>query len=516
MNNSFAGKRVVVMGLGRFGGGVGAVRWLAEQSARVLVTDLACAADLADPLDAIRDLLDAGRVELRLGGHDTADFRGVDLVVVSPAVVKPWENPFILTAVESGARITTEIRLLVERLPRRGRVIGVTGTAGKSTTAAMIAHILRSVCAPAPQSPERKRGVAADPANGRDARSTDATNGRDARSTGGARVWLGGNIGGSLLPRAAEIGPDDWVVLELSSAMLYWLGDWFVGRTDEAGFSPHVAVVTNITPNHLDWHGDFAQYAACKANITAFQSSGDRVVGGDAGADGPRTINADKIEPLAVIGAHNHRNAALAVAGVTGALAARGVDDRGRAARALVTFSGLPHRLQRVAEAPRDHGVIRAFNDSKCTTPEAAALAVRAFDESSVNSGTGVSPVEKSVLPVYLIAGGYDKGVDLSPMIAEAARCRAVYTIGATGSTITRLVRDAGGRAEECSTLDRAVARALAAAGPGDVILLSPGCASWGQFTNYEERGRRFTNLVRAGLGLGPAPEPVFVMPAQV
>ncbi|RMH30503.1 MAG: hypothetical protein D6693_00260 [Planctomycetota bacterium] len=483
----WAGRRVVVMGLGRFGGGAGAARWLAEQGADVLVTDLADAGALDEPLASIRDLVDAGRVTLRLGGHDEADFAGADTVVVSPAVPRPWENRFILAAAERGARMTTEIRLLVERLPDRGRVVGVTGTAGKSTTAAMIAHILRRL---AP-----------------------------------GRTWLGGNIGGSLLPRAHEIEPEDWVVLELSSAMLYWLGDWFVGRRDEPGWSPHVAVVTNVAPNHLDWHGEFAHYERCKRTILAHQRPGDRAIDGRAGAPECET---------ALAGAHNRRNAGLAVAATR---AMRGTDDDADAMRdATASFTGLPHRLQLVAEVERDGGVIRAVNDSKSTTPEATALAVQAFAEVTdsgatgappnawVEGGTGVSPVVAveggagvspvvASIPVHLIAGGFDKGVDLTPMVGPAARCRGVFTIGATGPALARLVQHAGGRAEACGGLDQAVAQAVSRARPGETVLLSPGCASWDQFTNYEERGRRFTALVRAGLGLSPAPEGLFEMP---
>jgi len=490
------------MGLGRFGGGAGAVRWLVDQGADVLVTDLADADTLAEPIASIRDLVDAGRVSLSLGGHDAEAFHTADALVVSPAVPRPWENPFIRAAVEHGVRLTTEIRLLVERLPRRDRVIGVTGTAGKSTTAAMIAHILRAI-ARAPRA-ERERGAAAS-ADGSDARSKADSDGLVARLPALSRVWLGGNIGGSLLTRVHEMAPEDRVVLELSSAMLYWLSDWFIGRREEPGWSPHIAIVTNITPNHLDWHGDFEQYKRCKHVLSAYQRPGDSLIDDSA----PEPAAAGRL-----VGAHNRGNAARSLAVVRSAL---GSSAPGAAALdgALESFTALPHRLQRVAEVEHGGGVVRAYNDSKCTTPEAAALAVMACATCTDNGGAGVLAVDGAV-PVHLIAGGSDKGVDLAPMVEVAARCRGVYTIGATGPTITRLICDMGGRAEECGDLEAAVGRAAHAARPGEVILLSPGCASWDQFKNYDERGRVFTGLVRAALGLPRADDSLFAMPAAV
>lgn len=549
MRRDLAGQRVVVMGLGRFGGGVGAARWLAGQGADVLLTDLAPAERLAESLVHIQDLIDAGAVRLRLGGHDERDFRNADLVVVSPAVPKPWENRFILTAVEAGARLTTEIRLLVEHLPNRGRTIGVTGTAGKSTTAAMIAHILRSIIA-----------------DGRDARPTESSiiDGRVARPTGdisstvdacflqGARVWLGGNIGGSLLPRVAEIAPDDWVVLELSSAMLYWLGDGFVGRREEAGWSPSIALLTNVSPNHLDWHGSFEHYQACKKNIVRFQRPGERdlvglflrgcscvhdkavtdsgtavsaVVGGDSTGETPVPLetpiplkqkesdaspdpnHATLLDELRVVGQHNRLNAAFAVDAAQAALASIGLDATQDALLGAVqSFPGLPHRLQIVACAPRDGGVIRACNDSKATTPEATALAIEAFaDDPAVGADR-----------IHLICGGYDKGLDLAPMVGPAAGCSSVLTIGAMGPELAAAIAKKDGRATECGRLDRAVEQAAEMARAGEVILLSPGCASWDQFSSYEERGRRFTELVRRRFGLEPAAEAIFQMPSEV
>lgn len=464
-------KRITVMGLGRFGGGVGVTRWLAESGApdaEILVTDLDPAEKLAGSLAQIDDLVRAGRVTLRLGGHNVSDFTTCDLVIANPAVPKPWENRFLRAAEAAGIPITTEIRLLVERLPNCDRTIGVTGTAGKSTTSAMIAHVLSNA----------------------------------ERRLGGGRVFLGGNIGGSLLPQAAWMAREDWIVLELSSAQLHWLGAG-IGYPVAAAWSPRVAVLTNIAPNHLDWHGSMEHYEASKRTIAGAHSSGRGLLILGAGVDERcerewRTRgNRDVVridEPLSsgtlrIPGVHNRINAAVACAAAGAAINVSPAE----LGSALSDFPGLPHRLQLVGEFSRDgaDGTIRVFNDSKCTTPEAAALAIGAFEEQG----------ECGASRIHLIAGGYDKKVDLSPMIPAAARCRSVYTIGATGPSIAGAVRSAGGRVIPCGELAAAVRAACEAAESGDAILLSPGCASWDQFTNFEERGDSFISLIRKEFG---------------
>ncbi|MFQ5473340.1 MAG: glutamate ligase domain-containing protein, partial [Dehalococcoidia bacterium] len=186
-------------------------------------------------------------------------------------------------------------------------------------------------------------------------------------------------------------------------------------------------------------------------------------------------------------GAHNKRNAALALA----CIEALDLDPR-RGEAELLSFAGLPYRLQLIGSFHLRRGItIRGYDDSKSTTPEAASLGIDAF---SVEQGE-VGPQR-----VHLICGGYDKGVDLEPLAAAAARCAGVYAIGATGMWITRRVQEHGGRSRWCETLGRAVRAAVDDAGDGDVILLSPGCASWDQFRSYEERGQEFDQLMRQHL----------------
>ncbi|TVQ63492.1 MAG: UDP-N-acetylmuramoyl-L-alanine--D-glutamate ligase [Phycisphaerales bacterium] len=472
---SLAGKRVVVMGLGRFGGGVGVTRWLCEQGADVLLTDLDDEARLAASLESIRDLVRSGAVTLRLGGHNVGDFTTHDLVVANPAVPKPWDNRFLRAATAAGVPITTEIGLLVERLPAGARTIGVTGSAGKSTTSAMLAHALRAAIA---------RGLAPNPPR---------------------NVHFGGNIGGSLLGALGTISEHDAIVLELSSAMLHWLGD---GAREHArnehfrgGWSPRIALMTNLAPNHLDWHGAFEHYARSKGAIFAHQRDGDIAIAGSPEAaalfadTGAQRIELppDEDDPawmrdlrLRIPGAHNRRNALMAL---TGAACALGCEPHALV-RTLDDFEGLPHRLRLVAERRVGAGVVRCYDDSKSTTPESTLLALRAFEE---EPGVGADRV-------HLIAGGYDKGVDLAPVARCAERIAGLYAIGATGPALVAAAGERArreGRAHDCATLERAVAIAIGRAQPGDVVLLSPACASWDQFTNFEERGDAFARLVR-------------------
>ncbi len=427
MPRNLEGQRVTVMGLGRFGGGVGVTRWLAAQGALVLVTDRDPEEKLVEPVAQIAELILKGQVSLRLGEHNVSDFTKTDLVIANPAVPTPWENRFLRSAQAAGVPISTEIRLLVERL-NRNRVIGITGSAGKSTTSAMAHHLLEK---------------------------------------SGLRSHLGGNIGGSLLNALSDIHRDDWVVLELSSAMLHWLGEG-VGDSDAKGWSPHVATLTNINPNHIDWHGTLEHYRECKLNIFRWQNAEDvQVRGEDVDVHAPRIA-------LKIPGSHNQCNARLAVETVH---RATGMPRDDMAFR-LSDFAGLPHRLQLAAERRG----MRFYNDSKSTTPEATVLAVASFDDPA---------------RVHLIAGGYDKGSDLSAIAALSPRIAAIHTIGKTGPALAATARAHGGFGAFDETLDGAVSHALGRMREGDILLLSPGCASWDQFVNFEQRGDEFVRLVK-------------------
>ena len=426
------GKRVTVMGLGRFGGGLGVTRWLARKGARVTVSDQAPPEELAESIAA----LDGLGVELHLGRHEGADVVNCELLVVNPAV--PFDSAYLGAARKAGVELTTEINLFLARC--RAPVVGITGSAGKSTTTAMTSAIL------ARQRP----------------------------------VHVGGNIGISLLDQLEGISPDHVVVLELSSFQLMYLPLLKRG--------PHVAVVTNLHPNHLDRHVTMEEYAGAKRNIFRFQGPEDvlvlnrddeAVASWRDGAPGKvRFFSADE-EPfdLKLPGRHNQANAQAAwVAASQFGLA------RGAAAEALAGFTGLPHRLQLVSER---HGV-RYFNDSKSTTPSETIAALESFPPRSV----------------IAIVGGYDKKVEFGELCAALVRrAEAVVVTGQTGERIALGVESIRPkppvpvvvRAFEFSP---AVDAACELAQPGDVVLLSPASASFDQFRNYEQRGDTFIQLI--------------------
>jgi UDP-N-acetylmuramoylalanine--D-glutamate ligase len=427
-------QRVTVQGLGRFGGGIAVAKWLAGQGARVLVTDKDPADKLADSMKQLTGL----PIDFRLGEHREDDFRNTDLVVASPAV--PLTSPFLQAARTAGVPITTEIRLFVERC-RAGRVVGVTGTKGKSTTTAMLAAML-----------ERKH-----------------------------KTWVGGNIGKSLLDDLPSIAEGDVEVLELSSFMLEHLRPM--------RWSPHVAVVTMIAQDHLDWHGSLDAYVDAKRVLIASQKPTDFAVLNetDAGCRSLAPSAAAQVRfygktiarpfDLKLPGAHNQVNAQ----GAFTAAACLGVswDD---AQAALKAYQPLPHRLELVHE---ERGV-RYYNDSIATIPEAAVAALNSFPAGRV----------------IQIVGGRQKDLPLGGMCdALAGRAKAVLCIGEKGPELAEKVRRSATNGtpavHDCADLAGAIRTAKQIAAEGDVVLLSTGCKSYDPFINFEQRGQAFARLAR-------------------
>jgi UDP-N-acetylmuramoylalanine--D-glutamate ligase len=428
---NYRGCRATIMGLGHFGGGAAAARWLARQGAIVTVSDSADETALAD---TVRSLADVPIAAFHLGGHREDDFRNADLIVVNPAV-KP-HSPWLAVARDSGARLSTELELFMEHCP--ATMIGVTGSNGKSTTTAMIAAILNA---------------------------------------SGHRTFLGGNIGGSLLDDLATITSDDWVVLEISSFQL-----WHFSRSARM---PHIAVVTGCTPNHLDWHADFTEYAETKRRLLAGQTPDDATVLNPFDREAaswskfvrgrlvppPRL---DDLPPLQVVGRHNRINAACAWAAASAAGCMPETICRG-----LEQFQPLSQRLELFAEVEGRF----FYNDSTATTPDSTIAALQSLDK-----------------PIWLLAGGKNKGFDFDALSAEVVRhARGAALFGSVAGQLHRQIMayDPRWPCVAVETMPEALEWCWSHSQPGDAIVLSPACASTDQFRNFRHRGEQFVELVQ-------------------
>jgi UDP-N-acetylmuramoylalanine--D-glutamate ligase len=461
MADRFVGKRVTVMGLGTRGGGVGVARFLAERGAVVTVTDAKPAEALADSIAA----LDGLPVRYVLGGHEARDFtpEGADMIVRNPGV--PRRTTMLQLARSYGLPIEMEMSLFLRLCP--APVIGITGTKGKTTTATLCAEMLRA---------------------------------RDPTTV------LAGNMGVTALGQLDRIEPETPVVLELSS--------WQLEALIEHGLAPRIAVLTNVSEDHLDHYDGYADYAATKRGITRHQQPDDYLVvnrdnpdswraceetvarvvpfgttdRGEVGAwlagdrlvwrwgDGEMTL--DRPATLALAGEHGASNAlsALAAARLRGA-----PSDAIR--HGLDRFAGVPHRQEVVGEVDG----VTFVNDTAATAPAAAVAALRTLARDLGRR-------------VHLIAGGHDKKTDLTDFAAEAAaRATAIHLLDGTATAgFAALLRAAGARpCGPYQSMDDAVAAARAGAQPGDVVLLSPGCASFGLFRDEFDRGDRFREAVR-------------------
>ncbi|MBA2518689.1 MAG: UDP-N-acetylmuramoyl-L-alanine--D-glutamate ligase [Chloroflexia bacterium] len=451
------------MGLGRYGGGAGVARYLAEAGAIVTVTDVQPQKQLTEALAELADL----PIRYVLGGHDEADFlpTGADLVVRNPGV--PRRAPPLELARRHGVPVEMEMTLFFRACP--APIIGVTGTKGKTTVSTLIAAMLR----------------AGDPA-----------------------TVLAGNMGVSALGRLDQIGPRTPVVIELSS--------WQLEGLLEHRLAPAIAILTLIAEDHLNTYDGFADYAATKRGITRHQTAGDTLVvnaddaeawwaaaaatarvfpfglrdrGGDGvwWVDGAARVRRDGEtwslaipDRPALAGSHHRRNVLAAIA----AAVARGAGaDAIRAG--LESYRGLRDRMEVVATIAG----ITYINDTTATAPVAAAAGLAALARRRV----------------HLLAGGADKQLDPEPLVAAAVtHAHAVYLFaGSATAAIDRALREQGVMpVGPFESMDAAVAAATLAAGPGDVVLLSPGCASFGLFQNEFDRGEQFRQAVR-GLEAG-------------
>ena len=476
------GKRILVMGLGVHGGGLGVARWLLRQGVHVTVTDMASPDALSTPLaqlDAAAAQL-GSRVRYTLGEHHADDFTRSDLVVINPAV-RP-DSPWLTLCRQAGVPIETEMTLFFRVCP--GPILGVTGTKGKTTTALMLAAMLREAFP-------------------------------DTVAAGNLRV--------SALEALETITAQTPVVLELSSFQLQRLG--------EVGLSPRYSLITNLSADHVNWHGSMAAYAHAKAQIFAHQGEDGVVVMrkvGDGGwgvegyrgrmilydatpgaetearitTDGWLVLGEDVLAHTSDIrlpGTHSRANALAAAA-----LAHSFGVSPAQIATALRGFAGVEHRLELVREIDGVYYV----NDTTATNPAAALAALEAI-----------------TTPIVLIAGGADKELEFAELgAAIAERVKALVLLeGSATRRLKKAIADCRLPIADCCNRQSAIgnrqsvegsyndfaaaieaARGLAEA--GDTILLSPGCASFGMFRNEFHRGEEFRRIVRS-MADTPLPE---------
>jgi UDP-N-acetylmuramoylalanine--D-glutamate ligase len=444
------GKKILVVGLGK--SGLAAALFLRRRGALVTVSDVRSAEQLAKEIPA---LIEAG-IMVEAGGHGLLTFRRQDLIVVSPGV--PLDTPELAQVKHFGLPVIGELELAARFL--KGHALAVTGSNGKTTTTTLLGEILKA---------------------------------------GGLPTLVGGNIGLPVIALIDDSAEDTWSVLEVSSFQL---------ETTEQ-FHPEIAVILNITPDHLDRHGSFENYCAAKERIFAAQTAEDFLVlnadNTPCAAAAARSVAkvywfsvehpvpqgawleqgsvvyrtaedapTEHVMPLRGIplkGSHNIENVLAAV------VAARLAGVPAEIIRhAVESFQAVEHRLEYVVT----HNGVAYYNDSKATNVDATAKAIAAF------SGG-----------IHLILGGKDKNSDYT-LLADLLRERvsAVYTIGSAAAKIESHLRGVVS-IYSCETLEKAVASAAAAARPGEVVLLAPACSSFDQFENYEQRGKVFKQLVK-------------------
>ena len=423
---SLSGCRAVVMGLGLHGGGVGVAQYLAAQGAVVTVTDLRDEGTLQPSLAELEGL----PLRYVLGRHEDADFRHADLVLRNPAV--PLDSPYLALAQEAGARIEMESSLFVKACPS-AFIAGITGTKGKTTTTIVLSQML---------------------------------------SAAGYHVVTAGNLRVSMLSQLGSITAETRVVLELSS----WQLEAFVPHA----YSPPLAVVTNVLPDHLNRYAGMDDYAAAKEINVRYQGPNDlAVLNRDnaytqaMGARAPGKVEwfsgQDVIPGMAdVLGSGAHQRENMAAAGA----AARQWDaNDGAIATTVRNFTGVPHRQELV----REWRGIRFINDTTATMPTATVACIEAIPG-----------------PKVLLLGGADKKLDFTGLAQaldlhkEEIRGIVLLEGSATDRLAAALPLPVAGR---YSDIQEALSKAVALARPGDAVVLSPGCASFGMFQHEFERG---------------------------
>lgn len=461
MNFDFCKKKVLIMGLGLHGGGVGTARFFADKGALLTITDMRTHDQLKKSIDVLKAY---NGITYVLGRHRKSDFLHADLIIKNPGV--PPTSPYLEFARRNRIPITTDMGIFFQLCP--ATIIGVTGTRGKSTTCVLIFKFLELFFA-------KNRRI----------------NGGNSR-----RVFLGGNIRTSVLDFIDTLTSHDVVVLELSSFQLDDLerDTW---RDAASKKSPHIAVLTNILRDHLNWHADMKSYIAAKEVIFKYQAKHDILFtnGSDpiikkitARAHGyvifPRL--AKKFIPIvdANLGYHYRSSVALAIA-----VAKYFKISSAIIASTLKKFNGLPGRQEHVG---RING-IHFINDTTATIPDASIAAIKRFR----------SLANKNHL--ILIAGGSDKQLKFSEM-ADAIVRFVDHLILLPGTATRQLCDELAKKknksatciAKQAQSMEQAVSMAILLAKKGDYILLSPGAASFGLFANEFDRGDKFTAAIKS------------------
>jgi UDP-N-acetylmuramoylalanine--D-glutamate ligase len=464
MMTDWNGKRVIILGGARQG--QAAARWLSRHDAHVTVNDRRTEQQMA----GARSALAGSKVSWVLGSHPLELLDQADILCISGGI--PLDNPLIVEAVKRSLPLTNDTQVFMEVLPCPA--IGITGSAGKTTTTSLVGWMARKAegLTYLPTAPTLRK------------------------------VWVGGNIGDPLLNHVDEMSEEDLAILEISSFQL-----------EQMSISPAVAAVLNITPNHLDRHGTMESYAAAKKRILDFQNPADtavlcredpgswnlresthgRVVSfgfgplegqseGTSLLDGKLYLRKQGVESLLMDreqihlrGDHNVMNALAAFAIGYGAnLPAEAM------VAAAKEFHGVAHRLELV----REWNGVQWYNDSIATAPERTMAAIRSFNE-----------------PIVLLLGGRDKNLPwdgLADLVRQ--RVKHVLLFGEAAGKIEAALSQAGGQLPEtlkrCKTMEEALQQAAVVAQSGDVVLLSPGGTSFDQYRDFEERGEAFRKWV--------------------
>lgn len=458
--------KITIMGLGQFehGSGLAAAKFAIDEGADLIITDLKSESDLAHQVTRVKEYMAEvgykGNVEWVMGEHRDELFTKTDMILRNPGV--PIESPFLQKARAAGVPVESEMTLFFKRCP--AKIVGITGTRGKSTTTSLISQLLQK---------------------------------------GKAKVWWGGNIGKrSPLEFLHEVKKDDLVVLELSS--------WMLESLHEHKLSPHVGVILNVQEDHLNRYKNMDAYAEAKEYMTMHQSADDILITNHANsytkAMGERTKAKvfwfDRTAPLKegysldgtmvverlngketpivdvrsvpLRGEHNYDNVMAAVA------CARRFDLLPDViAKELAMFASLPGRLQFIEEI---NGVT-FVNDTTATTPSAGVAALKALKDR----------------PIVMIVGGTDKQLDMAELGALIPKVvKAAVWLPGTGTDRLKPALPKGTELQQvdAASMDEAVRQAFGLAKPGDIVLLSPACASFGLFKNEFDRGDKFNAAV--------------------